>query len=132
MTERRQFRAIKGTRDILPPDSALWNWFEHTAREVFESYNFGEIRLPAFEQTELFARSIGTDTDVVSKEMYTFEDRSAGDLARLKEIIPITSLAVASSETIKPFMQDVKRFTDLAVIALEAGDIPRDNLTEIF
>jgi len=72
MTERRQFRAIKGTRDILPPDSALWNRFEQTAREVFESYNFGEIRLPIFEQTELFARSVGTDTDIVSKEMFTF------------------------------------------------------------
>ena len=59
MSERKQFRAIKGTRDILPPDSALWNWFEHTAREVFESYNFGEIRLPIFEETALFARSIG-------------------------------------------------------------------------
>jgi len=75
MTEKRQFRAIKGTRDILPPDSALWNWFERTAREVFETYGFGEIRLPIFEETELFARSIGADTDVVGKEMYTFEDR---------------------------------------------------------
>ena len=72
MTERRQFRAIKGTRDILPPDSARWNWFESSAREVFESYNFGEIRLPIFEQTDLFARSVGTDTDIVSKEMFTF------------------------------------------------------------
>jgi histidyl-tRNA synthetase len=71
MTERKQFRAIKGTRDILPPESALWNWFEHSAREVFESYNFGEIRLPIFEDTQLFARSIGEETDVVSKEMYT-------------------------------------------------------------
>src|ERR1700733_4713352 len=69
---RRQFRAIKGTRDILPPDSALWNWFEQTARDTFESYNFREIRLPIFEETELFARSIGADTDVVNKEMYTF------------------------------------------------------------
>src|SRR5580692_1057134 len=74
MSDRKQFRAIKGTRDILPPDSALWNWFEHTAREVFESYNFGEIRLPIFESTDLFARSIGEETDVVSKEMYTFLD----------------------------------------------------------
>ena len=73
--ERRKFRAIKGTRDILPPDSALWNWFEKTARGVMESYNFGEIRTPIFEETELFARSIGVETDVVSKEMYTFEDR---------------------------------------------------------
>ena len=72
MPEKRQFRAIKGTRDILPPDSALWNWFEHAARDVFESYNFHEIRLPIFEQTDLFARSVGTDTDIVSKEMFTF------------------------------------------------------------
>jgi histidyl-tRNA synthetase len=75
MSERKQFRAIKGTRDILPPDSARWNWFENTAREVFESYNFGEIRLPIFEETALFARSIGEETDVVAKEMYTFQDR---------------------------------------------------------
>ena len=73
MTEnKRQFRAIKGTRDILPPDSALWNWFEQTARNTFGSYNFREIRLPIFEETELFARSVGTDTDIVSKEMFTF------------------------------------------------------------
>ena len=59
MTEKRQFRAIKGTRDILPPDSSLWNWFEQRARDVFEAYNFREIRLPIFEETDLFARSIG-------------------------------------------------------------------------
>ncbi len=57
----------------MPPDSALWNCVEQTAREVFADYGFGEIRLPIFEQTELFARSIGADTDVVAKEMYTFE-----------------------------------------------------------
>jgi histidyl-tRNA synthetase len=72
LPEKRQFRAIKGTRDILPPDSQLWNWFEHTAREVFESYKFREIRLPIFEQTDLFARSVGAETDIVSKEMFTF------------------------------------------------------------
>ncbi|MHB8411014.1 MAG: histidine--tRNA ligase [Candidatus Acidiferrales bacterium] len=75
MSEQRKFRTIKGTRDILPPDSALWNWFEKTARGVMESYNFAEIRTPIFEETELFARSIGAETDVVTKEMYTFEDR---------------------------------------------------------
>jgi histidyl-tRNA synthetase len=83
MTERKQFRAIKGTRDILPPDSARWNWFEHTAREVFESYNFGEIRLPVFEETDLFARSIGEETDVVAKEMYTFSIQEVGLLSLL-------------------------------------------------
>jgi histidyl-tRNA synthetase len=76
LSERKQFRAIKGTRDILPPDSALWNWFEQTARETFESYNFGEIRLPIFEEVELFARSVGFDTDIVSKEMFTLELRT--------------------------------------------------------
>jgi histidyl-tRNA synthetase len=81
MTEKRQFRAIKGTRDILPPDSSLWNWFEQVAREVFESYNFREIRLPIFEETDLFARSIGADTDVVGKEMYTFQDRDESSIS---------------------------------------------------
>jgi len=70
-----KFQAIKGVRDILPPDSALWNRVEQTAREVFATYGYGEIRLPIFEATELFARSIGGETDVVSKEMYTFADR---------------------------------------------------------
>jgi histidyl-tRNA synthetase len=74
MTENRQFRAIRGTRDILPPDSALWNWFEQRAREVFETYGFCDIRLPIFEETALFARSIGGETDIVGKEMYTFQD----------------------------------------------------------
>ena len=74
MNEKKQFRAIKGTRDITPPDSALWNWFERTARDTFESYNFREIRLPIFEETSLFARSVGGETDIVSKEMYTFYD----------------------------------------------------------
>jgi len=81
MTEKRQFRAIKGTRDIRPPDSTLWNWFEQRAREVFEAYGFREIRLPIFEETDLFARSIGADTDVVGKEMYTFEDRDESSIS---------------------------------------------------
>src|SRR6202034_1424861 len=81
MSEKRQFRAIKGTRDILPPDSSLWNWFEQAARDVFESYNFREIRPPILEETDLFCRSIGADTDVVGKEMYTFEDRDQSSIS---------------------------------------------------
>jgi histidyl-tRNA synthetase len=73
-----KFQAIKGVRDILPPDSALWNRVEQAAREVFHTYGYGEIRLPIFEPTELFARSIGAETDVVAKEMYTFEDKPGG------------------------------------------------------
>jgi histidyl-tRNA synthetase len=92
VTEQKQFRAIKGTRDILPPDSTLWTWFEQSARDSFESYNFREIRLPIFEETSLFARSVGGETDIVSKEMYSFPDRStssdatadAGDLISLR------------------------------------------------
>jgi histidyl-tRNA synthetase len=68
----RKFQAIRGTRDLLPPETALWNGVEQTAHEVFATFGFAEIRLPIFESTDLFARSIGAETDVVSKEMYTF------------------------------------------------------------
>lgn len=71
----RKFQAIKGVRDLLPAETPLWNHVEETAQAVFGTFGFSEIRLPIFEPTELFARSIGLDTDVVSKEMYTFEDR---------------------------------------------------------
>jgi histidyl-tRNA synthetase len=71
----RKFQAIKGVRDLLPAETPLWNHVEQTAHSVFGTFGFSEIRLPIFEPTELFARSIGLDTDVVSKEMYTFEDR---------------------------------------------------------
>jgi histidyl-tRNA synthetase len=70
----RKFQAIRGTRDLLPPETALWNRVEQTAHEVFATFGFGEIRPPIFEETELFARSIGAETDVVSKEMYSFPD----------------------------------------------------------
>ncbi len=72
-TQAVKFQAIKGVRDILPPESALWDRVEAAAREVFETYGYGEIRLPIFEPTELFARSIGAETDVVGKEMYVFD-----------------------------------------------------------
>src|ERR1035441_6374429 len=67
-------KAVRGTRDLLPPETALWNRIEQTAREVFARYGFGEIRTPIFEATELFARGVGEETDIVSKEMYTWED----------------------------------------------------------
>jgi histidyl-tRNA synthetase len=65
-------KAVRGTRDLLPPETELWNHIEATARRVFARYNFGEIRTPIFEDTGLFARSVGEETDIVSKEMYTF------------------------------------------------------------
>jgi histidyl-tRNA synthetase len=69
-------KAVRGTRDLLPPETALWNRIEATARSVFGRYNFGEIRTPIFEDTGLFARGVGEETDIVSKEMYTWEDRA--------------------------------------------------------
>src|SRR5882724_1997235 len=73
-------KAVKGTRDILPPASAVWNHVESVAREVFRTYNYQEIRTPIFEETALFARGVGADTDIVGKEMYTFEDRDKSSL----------------------------------------------------
>ncbi len=68
-------KAVRGTRDLLPPETELWNRIETTARAVFARYNFGEIQTPIFEDTTLFARSVGEETDIVSKEMFTWEDR---------------------------------------------------------
>jgi histidyl-tRNA synthetase len=68
-------KAVRGTRDLLPPETELWNHIDATARRVFARYNFGEIRTPIFEDTQLFARGVGEETDIVSKEMYTWEDR---------------------------------------------------------
>jgi histidyl-tRNA synthetase len=68
-------KAVRGTRDLLPPETALWNFVESAVRDVFRAYNFQEIRTPIFESTELFARGVGEETDIVSKEMYTWEDR---------------------------------------------------------
>jgi histidyl-tRNA synthetase len=70
-------RSIKGMRDILPPSSAIWNQVESTARRIFFRFNYGEIRTPLLEETALFSRSVGEETDIVSKEMYTFEDRDS-------------------------------------------------------
>src|SRR5207237_9638089 len=71
-------KAIRGTRDLLPPETALWNFVEAAARDVFHAYNFQEIRTPIFEETQLFARSVGEETDMVWKEMYTWDDRGRG------------------------------------------------------
>jgi histidyl-tRNA synthetase len=72
-------KSPRGTRDLLPPDTALWNFVEAAVRDVFRAYNFHEIRTPIFESTELFARGVGEDTDIVSKEMFTWEDRGRAE-----------------------------------------------------
>ena len=73
-------KAVKGTRDLLPPSTEVWNRVEAAARAVFRAYRYGEIRTPIFEETQLFARGVGADTDIVTKEMYTFDDRDGSSL----------------------------------------------------
>ena len=72
-------KAVRGTRDLLPPETGLWKFVESAARDVFRAYNFQEIRTPIFESTELFARGVGEETDIVAKEMYTWEDRGRAE-----------------------------------------------------
>jgi len=79
-------QAIRGTRDILPDETPLWQWVETTARELLQRAAYREIRPPMFEQTQLFERGIGEATDVVGKEMYTFEDRGGRSLTLRPEI----------------------------------------------
>src|SRR5258708_13850257 len=77
--QRPTIKSPRGTRDLLPPETALWNFLEAAVRDVFRAYNFHEIRTPIFESTELFSRGVGEETDIVSKEMYTWEDRARAE-----------------------------------------------------
>ena len=70
-----KYTTLRGTKDILPEEVYLWQYIEEIAQNIFELYNYREIRTPIFEQTELFTSSIGEDTDIVEKEMYTFKDK---------------------------------------------------------
>ena len=76
----KRFQAPKGTRDLLPPETAVWAAVEETARRVFGLYGYREIRTPIFEDTELFTRGVGAATDIVGKEMYTFADKGERSL----------------------------------------------------
>ncbi|WP_456380035.1 histidine--tRNA ligase [Thiolapillus sp.] len=79
----KKIQAVRGMHDILPDETPLWQFLEDTARRVFQSYAYRELRTPILEMTELFKRSIGEVTDIVEKEMYTFEDRN-GDYLTLR------------------------------------------------
>ncbi len=78
-----KIQSVRGVKDILPGEIAKWQWVEKTAHEIFSRYGFSEIRLPIFEKTALFSRSIGETSDIVEKEMYTFDDRG-GDQITLR------------------------------------------------
>jgi histidyl-tRNA synthetase len=81
-----KFKSIRGTHDILPDESLRWQFVEQAIRKVMHRFNYREIRTPIFEETSLFARSIGELTDIVGKEMYTFEDRSGTSLTLKPEM----------------------------------------------
>lgn len=80
MNKQSQIKAIRGMNDILPQDSALWQYVETVCADLFRQFGYHQIRTPLVESTQLFARSIGVETDIVSKEMYTFEDRNGDSL----------------------------------------------------
>ncbi len=77
----RQIRSVRGMNDILPADIHYWQWLEKTAEEVFSAHGYDHIRIPLLEKTGVFSRAIGSSTDVISKEMYSFEDRNAESLS---------------------------------------------------
>jgi len=125
MAEKRKFQAIKGTRDLLPPDTELWNRVEATAREVFGTFGFGEIRPPIFEPTELFARSIGADTDVVSKEMYSFPDHGLWSLEGVRTDILLRSPDWSDPYSVKIFTRIIDSFIDRTSAAMLQGEMPK-------
>jgi len=125
LSDKVKFQAIKGVRDILPPESALWNRVEQTAREAFGAFGFSEIRVPIFEKTDLFARSIGLDSDVVSKEMYTFEDYEAAELVELRAAAVTFVGAFGTQEGFVHFTTLVGNFLLAAETAFHAGHIPK-------
>jgi histidyl-tRNA synthetase len=121
--ERRKFQAIRGTRDLLPPETELWNRVEQTAHQVFSTFGYGEIRLPIFEQTDLFARAVGGETDIVSKEMYSFPDPPQTP----NEFVQATigrigheqfALLQSDPEKLRDFMQEVTELQEATLASL--------------
>ena len=125
--ERRKFQAIKGTRDILPPETELWNRVEQTAHEVFATFGYGEIRLPIFEPTELFARAVGGETDVVAKEMYSFIDRAVPDIDRASGEVFSREVLYSSGDAFARYVQRFEGFLDRLKEAYEMGEIPNND-----
>src|SRR5215469_5875345 len=96
--------SIKGFSDILPEEVGVWQRVESVARRVFNAYNFSEIRIPIVEKTELFSRSIGETTDIVEKEMYTFEDRD-GRSAEVSEATKLTLRPEGTAGVVRAYVE---------------------------
>jgi histidyl-tRNA synthetase len=125
LPDKVKFQAIKGVRDILPPESALWNRVEQTAREVFGTFGFADIRLPILESVDLFARAVGSDTDIVGKEMFVLErqieDEVSLQLAHSLDRLNFIFVSSANSESVKNFTEELKKFEDAYKDALKRG-----------
>jgi histidyl-tRNA synthetase len=120
----RKFQAIRGTRDLLPPDTALWNDVDQTAREVFSSFGYGEIRPPIFEATELFARGVGGDTDIVSKEMFTFSPDQLTRLEALRSLILSTGDTWGGADYVLALNESLQSFVKTLKSASSRNQIP--------
>jgi histidyl-tRNA synthetase len=124
--ERRKFQAIRGTRDLLPPETELWNRVEQTAHEVFATFGFGEIRLPIFEPTELFARAVGGETDIVSKEMYTFEDHGFLELEQVRAALIITKASdIKDVSSFSAFERSVLNYVSTLRERFNRAEVPK-------
>lgn len=110
---------------MLPPETELWNRVEQTAREVFGTYGFGEIRPPIFEQTDLFARAVGGETDIVSKEMYSFEDHDWIELAQYRAALVVKSVSPGLPSEFSQFERSVLSYVDILSERMSAGDVPK-------
>jgi len=94
---RAPIQPVRGMNDVLPPDVGAWQYLERVARRLFDAYGYQEVRLPVVERTELFRRSIGEYTDIVEKEMYTFEDVGGDSLTLRPEATAGVARAVISN-----------------------------------
>jgi histidyl-tRNA synthetase len=125
LPDKVKFQAIKGVRDILPPQSALWNRVEQTAREVFGTFGFAEIRLPIIEHTELFARSVGEDTDIVSKEMFSFQDHEYPELDRFRATLLFHQPTIEDTTRLELYKAQVNGFINELSQHLSRNELPR-------
>jgi histidyl-tRNA synthetase len=130
MANKSKFQAIRGTRDLLPPDTALWNRVEQTAHEVFGTFGFGEIRPPIFEATDLFARAVGDETDIVSKEMFILaeqhDDRTVLELSHLRDTLRFMAVSSDHKPSIDFFVEKVGEFSDQYEAARKKGIVYAD------
>src|SRR5271166_3173965 len=124
MANKSKFQAIRGTRDLLPPETELWNRVEQTAHEVFGIFGFGEIRPPIFEPTELFARAVGGETDIVSKEMYSFLDNpELADIEQARDAVKQVNPGIAAQGKQEVFELYVSDFISKVEKSLSSNKI---------